>query len=37
MAEPTGTTTTGVEDDANYADYADDDELGADAPSDYTT
>ena len=37
MAEPTGvTTTTSVEDDAELADYADD-EFGADVPSEYTT
>ena len=36
MAEPTGVTTTSVEDDAELADYADD-ESGADAPSEYTT
>jgi small subunit ribosomal protein S9 len=36
VAEPTGTTTTGVEDDADYGEYADD-ELGADVPSEYTT
>ena len=36
MAEPTGTTTTGVEDDADYGEYSDD-ELGADVPSEYTT
>ena len=36
MAEPTGTTTTGVEDDADYGEYADD-EFGADVPSEYTT
>ena len=35
MAEPTGSTTTGVEDDAEYGEYAD--EFGADAPSEYTT
>ncbi len=36
MAEPTGVTTTSVEDDADVADYADD-EFGADVPSEYTT
>ena len=37
MAEPTGgTTTTSVEDDTEFADYADD-EFGADVPSEYTT
>ena len=36
MAEPTGTTTTTVEDDADYGEYADD-EFGADTPSEYTT
>ncbi|HEY1324996.1 MAG TPA: hypothetical protein VGF32_32380, partial [Streptosporangiaceae bacterium] len=38
MAEPTGstTTTTGVEDEAGYGEYADD-EFGAEAPSEYTT
>ena len=37
MAEPTGTTTTaGVEDDAVVGEYTDD-ELSADAPSEYTT
>ena len=35
MAEPTGSTAS-VEDDTDYADYADD-ELGAEAPSEYTT
>ena len=35
MAEPTGTT-TGIEDDANYGEYADD-EPGAEVPSEYTT
>ena len=35
MAEPTGTTTS-VEDDADYADVADD-EFSADVPSEYTT
>ena len=35
MAEPTGSTTS-VEDDADYSEYADD-EYGADAPSEYTT
>ena len=36
MAEPTGVTTPTVEDDAEYADVADD-EFGADVPSEYTT
>ena len=36
MAEPTGVTTTVVEDDAETGEYADD-EFGADAPSEYTT
>ena len=36
MAEPTGSTTTAVEDNADYGEFADD-ELGADAPSEYTT
>jgi small subunit ribosomal protein S9 len=36
VAEPTGVTTTSVEDDAEFADYADD-EFGADVPSEYTT
>ncbi len=36
MAEPTGSTTTAVEDNADYGELADD-ELGADAPSEYTT
>ena len=36
MAEPTGVTTTSVEDDAELAGYADD-EFGADVPSEYTT
>ena len=36
MAEPTGVTTTSVEDDAELADYADG-EFGADVPSEYTT
>jgi len=37
VAEPTGvTTTTSVEDDADFADYASD-EYGADVPSEYTT
>ena len=36
MAEPTGTTTAGVEDDAVVGEYTDD-ELSADAPSEYTT
>ena len=36
MAEPTGVTTTSVEDDAELADYTDD-EFGADVPSEYTT
>ncbi len=36
MAEPTGVTTAGVEDDAEVTDYADD-EYGADVPSEYTT
>ena len=36
MAEPTGVTTTSVEDDAEVADFADD-EFGADVPSEYTT
>ena len=36
MAEPTGVTTTGVEDDAEIADLTDD-EFGADVPSEYTT
>ena len=37
MAEPTGVTTApSVEDDAEFADYADD-ELGAEVPSEYTT
>ena len=36
MAEPTGATITGTENDADYADYAED-EYGADAPSEYTT
>jgi small subunit ribosomal protein S9 len=36
VAEPTGSTTTAVEDDADYGETADDG-LGADAPSEYTT
>ena len=36
MAEPTGVTTAGVEDDAESTDFAND-EYGADAPSEYTT
>ena len=36
MAEPTGASAAGVEDDADYSEYADD-EFGADAPSEYTT
>ncbi len=36
MAEPTGLSTPGVEDDAEFADYAAD-EYGADVPSEYTT
>ena len=36
MAEPTGVSGTDVDDDADYADYADD-EYGADTPSEYTT
>jgi small subunit ribosomal protein S9 len=36
VAEPTGTTTAGVEDDAGYGEFADD-EFGADTPSEYTT
>ena len=36
MAEPTGVSGTGVDEDADYADYSDD-EYGADAPSEYTT
>jgi small subunit ribosomal protein S9 len=36
VAEPTGVTTTSVEDHADYAGYADD-EYGADVPSEYTT
>jgi small subunit ribosomal protein S9 len=36
VAEPTGATITGTENDADYADYAED-EYGADAPSEYTT
>jgi small subunit ribosomal protein S9 len=36
VAEPTGVTTTSVEDDAELADYADN-EFGADVPSEYTT
>ncbi len=36
MAEPTGVTTTSVEDDTDVADYTDD-EFGADVPSEYTT
>jgi small subunit ribosomal protein S9 len=36
VAEPTGGTAAGVEDDTDYANYADD-EYGADAPSEYTT
>ena len=36
MAEPTGVTTTSVEDDTELADYTDD-EFGADVPSEYTT
>ena len=35
MAEPTGDTITGVEDEPDYAEYADD-EYG-EAPSEYTT
>ena len=35
MAEPTGASVTGVEDEPDYADYADD-EYG-DVPSEYTT
>jgi small subunit ribosomal protein S9 len=37
VAEPTGVTTTSVEDDADFTDYAADDEFGADVPSEYTT
>jgi small subunit ribosomal protein S9 len=37
VAEPTGVTTTSVEDDADFADYAADDGYGADVPSEYTT
>ena len=36
MAEPTGVTTAGVGDDAEFTDYADD-EFGAGTPSEYTT
>ena len=36
MAEPTGVTTPTVEDDAEYAEFTDD-EFGADVPSEYTT
>jgi small subunit ribosomal protein S9 len=36
VAEPTGAGSTGIEDEPDYADYADD-EYGADAPSEYTT
>ncbi len=36
MSEPTGVSTPAVEDDAGYADYADD-EYGADVPSEYST
>jgi small subunit ribosomal protein S9 len=36
VAEPTGTTATGTEDEADYAGYPDD-EYGAEAPSEYTT
>jgi len=36
VAEPTGASAAGVEDDADYSEYADD-EFGADAPSEYTT
>ena len=36
MAEPTGAIGTDVDDDVDYADYADD-EYGGDAPSEYTT
>jgi small subunit ribosomal protein S9 len=36
VAEPTGVSTPGVEEDPEYADFADD-EYGADVPSEYTT
>jgi small subunit ribosomal protein S9 len=36
VAEPTGASTTVIEDEPDYADYADD-EFGAEAPSEYTT
>jgi small subunit ribosomal protein S9 len=36
VAEPTGVTTPSVEDDAEFAEFADD-EYGADVPSEYTT
>ena len=36
MAEPTGSTTV-VEDDAGFGEYAAEDEFGAEAPSEYTT
>jgi small subunit ribosomal protein S9 len=36
VAEPTGLSTPGVEDNAGFADYADN-EYGADVPSEYTT
>ena len=36
MAEPTGVSTAGAEDEPDYAEYADD-EYGGDAPSEYTT
>jgi len=36
VAEPTGGTAAGVEGDADYSAYADD-EFGADVPSEYTT
>ena len=36
MAEPTGVSGTDVDDDADYAEYTDD-EYGADTPSEYTT
>jgi small subunit ribosomal protein S9 len=36
VAEPTGGSAPGVDDDVDYSDYADDD-FGADVPSEYTT
>jgi small subunit ribosomal protein S9 len=36
VAEPTGASAAGIDEDADYSDYADD-EYGADVPSEYTT